>query len=97
MLSLVHGGPGPKYFGQPLYDAVTKGVMQAVVSLEDVYDFELRTSLHDVKSASTVEEAQSLISDRNLETILDLAGTLQVLRTKMMFLSLLIRLPIGLC
>ena len=26
-MSLVHGGPGPKCFGQPLYDAVTKGVM----------------------------------------------------------------------
>ena len=34
-----------------------------------------------MKNASTDEEAQKLFSDSNLETILDLAGTLQVFET----------------
>jgi hypothetical protein len=46
-----------------------------------VYDFELRNSLNTLKNASTDEEAQKLFSDSNLETILDLAGTLQVFET----------------
>ena len=40
-MSIVHGGPGPRCFGPPLYDALTKGVTQANVCLEDVYDFDL--------------------------------------------------------
>ena len=28
-MSVVHGGAGPRCFGQPLYDALTKGVRQA--------------------------------------------------------------------
>ena len=38
---IVYGGPGPRCFGPPLYDALTKGVTQANVCLKDVYDFEL--------------------------------------------------------
>jgi hypothetical protein len=69
-------------FDQPLYDTLTKGVLKASVNVDDVYDFELKNSLNTLKNASTVEEARKLISDsNNLETILDLAGTLQVFQT----------------
>lgn len=40
-MSIVHGGPGPRCFSPPLYDALTKGATQANVCLEDVYDFDL--------------------------------------------------------
>ena len=43
-MSLVHGGPGPRCFSPPLYDALTKRVTQANVCLKDVYDFDLRNS-----------------------------------------------------
>lgn len=81
-MSIVHGGPGPRCFGRSLYDALTKGVMKASVDVEDVYDFELQGSLYSFLNSPTVEEAQTLISNSNLETIFDLAGTLEVLKTK---------------
>lgn len=77
-MSIVHGGPGPRCFGLPLYDALTKGVTQANVCLEDVYDFDLRNSLQAIKNTTSVQEAQKRISDHNLETVLELAGTLQI-------------------
>ena len=79
-MSVVHGGPRPKCFGLPLYDALTKGVMQTTVNLEDVYDVELRNSLQLLKDAKTVQEVQNLTSEDNLENVLELAGTLQILR-----------------
>ena len=79
-MSIVYGGPGPRCFGVPLYDALTKGVTQATVSVEDVYDINIRNSLQALKNSRTVEEAEKLISDHNLENLLELAGTLQVLR-----------------
>ena len=79
-MSIVHGGPGPRCFGVPLYDALTKGVTQATVSIEDVYDINIRNFLQALKNSRTVEEAEKLISDHNLENLLELAGTLQVLR-----------------
>ena len=54
--------------------------MQTTVNLEDVYDVELRNSLQRLKDAKTVKEAQNLISEDNLEKVLELAGTLQILR-----------------
>ena len=81
-MSIVHGGPGPRCFSQSLYDALTIGVQRASVDVEDVYDFELQGSLKSFVSSPTVEEAQTLISNSNLETIFDLAGTLEVLKTK---------------
>ncbi|XP_068678772.1 uncharacterized protein [Montipora foliosa] len=68
-MSIVHGGPGPRCFGLPLYDALTKGVTQANVCLENVYDFDLRNSLQAIKNTTSVQEAQKLISDHNLETV----------------------------
>ena len=79
-MSIVHGGPGPRCFGLPLYDALTKGVTQASVSVEDIYDFNIRNSMQALKNSRTVEEAEQLISDHNQENLLELAGTFQMLR-----------------
>ena len=68
-MSIVHGGPGPRCFGPPLYDALRKGVTQANVCPEDVYDFDLRNSLQALKNTTSVQEAQKLMSDHNLETV----------------------------
>ena len=79
-MSIVHGGPGPRCFGLPLYDSLIRGVSQASVSVNDVYDVDLRNSLEALKNAKTIQEAEQLISDVNLEKVLELAGTYQVLR-----------------
>ena len=79
-MSIVHGGPGPRCFGLPLYDSLIKGVSQASVSVDDVYDVDLRNSLEALKNAKTIQEAEQLISDVNLEKVLELAGTHQILR-----------------
>ena len=79
-MSIVHGGPGPRCFGLPLYDSLIKGVSQASVSVNDVYDVDLRNSLQALKNAKTIQEAEQLISDVNLEKVLELAGIYQILR-----------------
>lgn len=81
-MSIVHGGPGPRCFAPPFYDALTRGVRQASVKLEDVYDFELRGHLQLLMDTTTVEEARTVISTNNLDTVLELAGTLQFLKTR---------------
>ena len=81
-MSIVHGGPGPRCFNRTFYDALTNGVLKASVDVEDVYDFELQGSLSSFVNFTTVEEAQHFISNSNLETIFDLAGTLEVFKTK---------------
>ena len=77
-MSLVHGGPGPRCFSPPLYDALTKRVTQAYVCLKDVYDFDLRNYQQALKNTTSVQEAQKLISDNNLQTALGLEGTHQI-------------------
>jgi len=57
-----------------------KGVSQASVSVNDVYDVDLRNSLQALKNAKTIQEAEQLVSDVNLEKVLELAGTHQILR-----------------
>ena len=57
-MSIVHGGPGPRCFGLPLYDSLIKGVSQANVSADDVYDVDLRNSLEALKNAKTIQEAE---------------------------------------
>ena len=78
-ISTVHGGPGLRCFSRSFYHALTNGVLSTSVDVEDVYDFELQGSLSSFVNSTTVEEAQKLISNSNLETIF---GTLAVLKTK---------------
>ena len=65
-----------------IYHALTKEVLSTSLDVEDVYDFELQGFLSFFVNSTMVEEAQKLISNNNLETIFDLAGTLEVLKTK---------------
>ena len=64
-----------------IYHALTKEALSTSLDVEDVYDFELQGSLSFFVNSTMVEEAQKLISN-NLETIFDLAGTLEVPKTK---------------
>ena len=77
-LSLVHGGPGIKCLSAVLFDAVVHGPNKTVVAIEDVYDPELKSSLENFSKAKSVEEAYEIMSSTNLDTILELGGTLQL-------------------
>ena len=46
------------------------------VSLQDVYDHELRSSLESLQESETVEKAKTCLLQSNVSTVLDLAGTL---------------------
>ena len=80
-LSLVHGGPGPSFFSPSLYDALVKDPDKVEVTLEEVYDPELKSSLQDLTKAQSVQEACAFIEHKNLDIIFEFAGTLQQLKS----------------
>ena len=51
------------------------------VTLEEVYDPELKSSLQDLTKAQSVQEACTFIERKNLDTIFELAGTLKQLKS----------------
>ena len=75
-LSLVHGGPGLHFFSPCLYDALVNGVDKSQATVDDVYDPELKSSLQKLSQAQAVPDAYEMMSRNNLDTILELAGTL---------------------
>ena len=83
-MSLVHGGPGINCLAQPCYDTIVKcpAMQDLHASLNDVADYELRSSLHRLLEAADVEEATAIIYDTKLDVVLDMAGTLQEIKKK---------------
>ena len=80
-LSLVHGGPGLCFFRPFLYDALTKGPDKLQVTVDDVHDPELKSSLQQLSRAQLVPQAYEIMSRNNLDTILELGGTLQQIKS----------------
>ena len=81
-LSLVHGVPGIKCLSTILFDALVHGPDKTVVTIEDVYDPELKSSLEQFSKAKSVKEAYEIMHSNNLDTILELGGTLQLITDK---------------
>ena len=61
-------------------DAWVKGP-DKVLTLEEVYDQELKSSLQDLTKTQSVQEACAFIERKNLDTIFELTGTLQQLNS----------------
>ena len=80
-MSIVHGGPAPQFLSPLMFDALVNDMSKVVVSVQDVYDAELQSSLLALLNAGTLKEALRLLNEGNLPTILDLAGTLQPVRS----------------
>ena len=57
------------------------GPDKAVVTVDDVYDPELKSSLEQFSKAKSVEEAYEIMSSTNLDTILALGGTFQLIKS----------------
>ena len=80
-LSLVHGGPGLQFFSPCLYEALVNGVDKVQATADDVYDPELKSSLQKLSQVQAVPDAYEMMSSNNLDTILELAGTLNHIRS----------------
>jgi len=77
-MSLVQGGSGPGCLSPKMFEAIVVNDLRKVeVLVEDVYDYELKTSLDTLQNSSSVQEASQLMNEGNMSTVLDLAGTLQ--------------------
>jgi hypothetical protein len=76
-MSLVHGGPGFQCLAPAVYDSIIHDTRSASLDVNDVYDFQLKSSLTGMTNCKTLDEGRILISDRAIETVLDLAGTLK--------------------
>ena len=74
-MSLVHGGPGFGCLSPCLYQCIVEGLNNVLVSVNDLYDVEIRSSLEKLLDAKGIDEANALIDSSSLSTLLDLAGT----------------------
>ena len=82
-MSLVHGGPGVNCLSSSCYAIINEsGTLNLSAALDDIPDFEMRTSLGKLLQAPCVDAAQKIISDEKLDTIFDMAGTLQMIRNQ---------------
>lgn len=83
-MSLVHGGPGANSLSSTCYDAVLNdlGTLNLTATLDDITDFELRASLGKLLQAPEMDDARRIINDEKLDTVFDMAGTFQVIRSK---------------
>jgi hypothetical protein len=80
-LSLVHGGPGINCLSPVLYNALVKGIENTNVSVEDVYDPELKLALNKLSDAHSSKEGNEVMSKYKLDNVLELAGTLRPLKS----------------
>ena len=78
-MSLVHGGPSMSCLAPECYKTLLQGVDKAEASTKDVFDYSLQVPLVQLLAASTLAEASDIISTARLDTIFDMAGTLQIL------------------
>ena len=80
-MSLVNGGPGPRCLASKMFQALAHGLECVVIDVDDVYDKELQNSLKLLHDAPTVAAATKMLHNEKLTTVLDLAGTLQQIKT----------------
>ncbi|XP_054606589.2 G2/M phase-specific E3 ubiquitin-protein ligase [Nothobranchius furzeri] len=71
-MSLVHGGPAPRFFSRTLFHALTESPEMTTVTIDEVPDLKLREDLQKVCSGEVPE---------NLEDTIDLAGSRRNLAT----------------
>eukprot|EP00794_Sanderia_malayensis_P013268 gene13268-14635_t len=72
-LSLVHGGPAPKFLSQVLFDTIHQDMRKIKVSVDNVPDVTTKEILKDLQSTKDVDAANQFIAKH--ETLFMLAGT----------------------
>ncbi|XP_059183628.1 G2/M phase-specific E3 ubiquitin-protein ligase-like isoform X2 [Centropristis striata] len=74
--SIVHGGPGPRFLSELLYDNLTgKSTVDVEARIEDITDDTMRASLLEISSAATLDELHAVIDKHS--SLLQTAGCLQ--------------------
>ncbi|XP_055009244.1 G2/M phase-specific E3 ubiquitin-protein ligase-like isoform X1 [Boleophthalmus pectinirostris] len=74
--SIVHGGPGPRFLSEMLYDHLTgKSTADFEARIEDITDDTMRASLLEISSAATLVELHAVIDKHS--SLLQMAGCLQ--------------------
>lgn len=74
--SIVHGGPGPRFLSEMLYDHLTgKSTVDVEARIEDITDDTMRASLLEISSAATLDELHAVIDKHS--SLLQTAGCLQ--------------------
>ena len=68
-MALVHAGAAPRCFSPVLFDSLIKDHAKVHVSIDAVYDLELQSTLKNLMSVSSVNEANRLIANKKLEEI----------------------------
>ncbi len=79
-MSIVHSGIGPRCLMPLLFNSLVESPDNVVVSVDDVDDLELRSSLLELISVESVEAAHSVIDKKKLDSIFELAGTFRFLK-----------------
>ena len=80
-MTLVHGGTGPQCFAHNMFEALHRVPDEVAITIEDVYDRELQSSLEKLSNSVSKEEAVQVMNDSTLQGVLDLAGMLQPIHT----------------
>lgn len=80
-MALVHCGIGPCCLSPILFDSMVKGTGEIVVPIDSVYDPELQLGLQRLMSVQSVVDANKVIIDEKLQGILELSGTLRVMKS----------------
>ena len=80
-MALVHAGLGPRCFCPVLFNSLIRSHAKVNVPIDAVCDLELQSTLNNLMSVGSVDEANRLIADTKLEEIQELSGTLRVLQS----------------
>ncbi|KAM3623428.1 uncharacterized protein V6R79_011030 [Siganus canaliculatus] len=74
--SIVHGGPGPKFLSEMLYDYLTgKSTVDIEARVEDITDDTMRASLLEISAAATLDELHAVVDKHS--SLLQTAGCLR--------------------
>lgn len=49
-MSLIHGGPAPSFFSEPVADYILYGLEKVAVNISDVYDYSMKQKLQKVNN-----------------------------------------------
>ncbi|XP_069119352.1 uncharacterized protein [Argopecten irradians] len=71
-MSIVHGGPAPKFFNQLLFDMMVGRKVH--LTLEDVQDIDMKGKIKKLKDCTNLEDIDLNLSSAGLSTIMNISG-----------------------
>ncbi|XP_069139550.1 G2/M phase-specific E3 ubiquitin-protein ligase-like isoform X5 [Argopecten irradians] len=72
-MSIVHGGPAPKFFNQLLFDMMVGRKVHP--TLEDVQDIDMKGKIKKLKDCTNLEDIDLNLSSAGLSTIMNISGS----------------------